>query len=108
MVDAAYYLQVYDADTIFSWTPKEFKNFIKGAQLRQIDDYELSAYQALYIEMAHRSKRPKIKDLYDAKKARERLEGGGSEKKAPRDLTRFRNALAAMKNYRPQVTEKGG
>lgn len=110
MVDAAYYLEVYDTSAIYSWTPREFKNFIKGAQLRKIDAFELAAVQAMFTANASNAKRLKLKDLYDAEKARRDLEKGGKAKEAPLDLTRYRKAQDAMKAYRPQKSnlEKGG
>ncbi|KAA0956628.1 hypothetical protein FQ085_11585 [Planococcus sp. ANT_H30] len=108
MIDAAYHLQVYDADVIFSWSPREFKNFVKGAQLRRIDEFEMSAVQAMFGAKANNAKRLKLKDLYDSDKARKDLEGGNNAKGETLNLERYRKAQAAMKSYRPQQLEKGG
>lgn len=97
-------------DLIYSWTPREFKNFIKGAQLRRIDALEMLAVQAMFSANAANARRLKLKDLYDAEKARRNLENGLNETKPALDLDRYRKAQAAMKAYRPQNSnmKKGG
>lgn len=108
-MDAAQHLQVYDVDTIYSWTPREFKNFIKGARLRKIDEFELSAANALFTASAQNTRKKKLtlKDIYDAEKARKEIETDG-KKVEPLNLDRYRRAQAAMKAYRPQGMQKGG
>lgn len=107
-MDAAHYLGVYDTKLIYSWTPREFKNFIKGARLSTVDEYEKAAATALWTASAQNSKkRIKLKDLYDAEKARNEIESGSKPKKV-HDLTLYRKAQAAMKAYHPKQLEKGG
>ncbi|WP_416144902.1 hypothetical protein [Planococcus koreensis] len=108
-VDAAHYLQVYDPHLILSWTPREFKNFIKGARLRQIDGYEQSAANALFTAKAQNSrKRIGLKNLYDAEKARKEMDSAAGIKEEPRDLTLYRKAQAAMKTWSSDSLQKGG
>src|SRR5690606_37816265 len=45
--DCSHYLQVYDLDLIYSWTPREYRNFLKGANLRMIDEWERIVYNAV-------------------------------------------------------------
>lgn len=101
-------MQVYDPELILSWTPREYKNFIKGAQLRIVDTYEQMARQAMFNRYAQNAKRASEKKMFDAKTARKRVLDGlenwkdSSEPKI--NVDRYRNAQAAMKAY----TMKGG
>lgn len=108
-IDAAHYLQVYDPYLILSWTPREFKNFIKGARLRQIDGYEQSAANALFTAKAQNSKkRIGLKDLYDSENARKEMNSASGIKKEPRDLTLYRRAMGALNANKTQSLQKGG
>lgn len=107
-MNAAHYLQVYDVDLILSWTPREFKNFIKGAQLRIVDEYEAMAKQAMFNRYAQNAKRAKEKKMFDAQAARRRIMNGLDNWKESREpkinVDRYRAAQKAMKAY----TMKGG
>jgi len=96
---------VYDIDLIYSWTPREFKNFIKGAQLRTIDSYELSAVSAIFTAKVKSKKRSiKLKDIYDAEQARKDLDTPvDSKKDAGLNLERYKKAQEAMKAYSPSM-----
>lgn len=110
-VDAAHLLNVYDIDLIYSWTPREFKNFIKGAQLRTIDEYEKSAAAAMFSAKASNSrKRLKLKDIYDADKIRKALNNPSHGKKVSSGLSldRYRRAKESMQGYSPNMEKKGG
>ena len=107
-MDASQYLQVYDTDLIYSWTPREFKNFIKGARLRDIDRLESSAIGAMFNARASNGGRMTAKKLFDADKARKQIDSVEGKGEAKKDLTRYHAAKAAMKNYRPQGMKKGG
>ncbi len=72
LANAAEYLGVHDVDLIMSWTPNEYKAFLKGAQMKMVSDYENLAIQAMYIRKADNEKRLKLTDLFDADKARKR------------------------------------
>ncbi|MBT2661949.1 hypothetical protein [Bacillus sp. ISL-45] len=103
-VNAAHYLEVYDADLILSWTPRQFKNFIKGSQLRIVDQYEGMAKQAMFNRYAQNAKRARENKMFDAKTARKRIMSGSDnwkESRVPRiNLERYRKAKEAMKSYK--------
>lgn len=108
-MDAARYLQIFDIDTIYSWTPRQFKNFIKGAQLKETDLWEREAASALFAARATNSKKSvKLKDLYDGEKMRNQILSVGGKKEPEKYLGRYQAAQAAMKAYRPQNGKKGG
>lgn len=108
-MDAARYLHVYDIDTIYSWTPRQFKNFIKGAQLHETDLWEREAAGALFTAKASNSKKKVgIKDLYDGEKMRNQILSVEGKKAPEKYLGRYHAAQAAMKAYRPQNGKKGG
>lgn len=108
-MDAAHFLQVYDTDLIYSWTPREFKNFIKGAQLRQVDAFELSAVSAIFNAKVKNAKtRIKLKDIYNSEAARKEIESDGKAQAPTLNLDRYRKAQEAMKNFRAMALEKGG
>lgn len=96
---------MYDIDLIYSWTPKQFKNFIKGAQLRTIDDFELAAANAMFTAKASNSqKRLKLKDLYNADKIRKSITAPSRTKAGSEiSLDRYRKAKEAMKGYSPSM-----
>lgn len=95
---------MYDIDLIYSWTPRQFKNFIKGAQLRTVDEYELAAAIGLFTAKASNSKkRLKLKDIYDADKVRKNMEKSNSKKNEVLSLDRYKKAKEAMKNYSPSM-----
>lgn len=93
---------VYDLELMYSWTPREFKNFITGAQLRKIDAYELSAASAIFNAKVKGKKRIKLKDVYDSEKARQEVYKGENSKKEPINLERYHKAKQAMKAYKPE------
>lgn len=65
-------------DKIESLTPREFTILMRAQNEKNSDDLEAKAYLALMIESAHRTKRPKLSDLYkrptDADKAKKKAE----------------------------------
>lgn len=107
LVDAANYLQVYDVDLIYSWTPREFKNFVKGAQLRKVYEHELSAANALFIAKTKNKKKLNLKDLYDGDKVRKEIDKGTSRKE-PLHMDRFHKAQQALKEMAKKSQKKGG
>lgn len=90
---------MYDTDLIYSWRPREFKLFLTGAQMRTVDLHEEMARQAMMYRYASNAKRAKEKDMFDAEKARSLVMSGKAETKKY-DLTRFRKAKEAMKNWK--------
>lgn len=102
-------MRVYDTDLIYSWTPREFKNFIKGSQLRKIDEYETAAISAMFTAKVKSKKRGiKLKDIYDAEKARNEILSTEKPKDNNFNLERYRKAKQAMKGYQPSMQKKGG
>jgi len=109
--DAAHYLQVYDNDLIYSWTPHEFRLKVKGAQHRQIDEYEKEAQAAMFSRIANNKKRVRVTQLFNANKARKRLDRGSKNWRKSNDavtLEQHRRARAAMKEYFKTANKKGG
>lgn len=103
-VDASHFLNVYDVDLIYSWTPREFKNFIKGSKLRKIDSYELSAASAIFNAKVKGKKHVKLKDIYDSEKAIKKMNELASGKaKAGLSLDLYRRAKESMKGYSPSM-----
>jgi PAB1-binding protein PBP1 len=111
MVDASRFLEVYDTELIYSWTPREYKNFIKGSQHREIDEYERMAKGALFNRYATNEKRVSEKKMFDADKARRRLEKGDKNYKDSRDVAvkqkQYKQMKQALKGYTPAFA-KGG
>ena len=107
-IDAAHYLQVYDTEIIYSWTPREFRNFIKGARLQDIDEIEKIAISAIFVSKAKNKKRINgVKDIYDAEKARKEMLKG-TTKAEPLYLERHKKASKAMETYNPIAFEQKG
>ncbi len=96
---------MFDIDLIYSWTPRQFRNFVKGAQLKTVDEYELAAASALFTAKATNSRRKiKLKDLYDSEKVRKSI--NNPQKKNSHSgfsLERYRKAKEAMKSYSPSM-----
>ncbi|MBD1223295.1 hypothetical protein MST22_17350 [Virgibacillus halodenitrificans] len=108
--DAAHYLQVYDIDLIYSWTPREYRLLVKGAQHREIDEYERMARSAMFNRYASNAKHAKEKKMFDADKARKRLDAGDKKYKDSKviNLQRYRKAKKAMELYLANQSKKGG
>lgn len=89
---------MYDLDLIYSWTPREYKNFIKGAKLREIDEIELSIVSAVISGRAYHNPKVQTKKFFDANKARkEILKESVNDKQY--DLTRYRKAMEALRKH---------
>lgn len=99
---------MYDIDLIYSWTPREFKNLIKGAQLRRVDDYELTATSAIFNAKVKSKKKVKLKDIYDADKARRAVEYGREKKDEVKYMERWNNAQRALKRLGSKSVKEGG
>lgn len=97
-MNCARLLGVYDSHLIYSWTPREYGNRIKGAQLARVDETALRIDMALLNASAQRAKRmPKAKKVYDAEKIRKQILNGHAEK--PKDFTLFNKAKEAINNF---------
>lgn len=106
-MDAAHYLGVYDLETIYSWTPRQFNNLIKGARLREVDEIERSAMAAMFNARAANGK-VTVKKLFDAEKARRQVLSVDNKKQEAVNLDRY-YAMKKAKGYdRPQNSKKGG
>lgn len=81
---------------------------MKGAQLREADNWEREAANAFFTAKASNSKKTSIKELYDGDKARKEILADSKKEPVKKDLTRYHAAKAAMKNYRAQGSTKGG
>ena len=104
--DAAHYLGVYDTELILSWTPKEFQNFVKGAHLSKIDQFELMAKTAMANRYAQHAKRASEKKIFNAEQARRNFELGikGTDK----NIERTTAINKKVKGFKPKFTPKGG
>ncbi|MGX2958047.1 hypothetical protein JNUCC23_01990 [Peribacillus sp. JNUCC 23] len=72
--------------------------------MKTIDDYELSAANAMFTAKANNSKkRLKLKDLYDADKIRKSIDNPKTEKRTELSLERYKKAKEAMKGYSPSM-----
>lgn len=72
--------------------------------MKTIDDYELSAANAMFTAKASNSKkRLKLKDLYDADKIRKFIDNPKTEKRTELSLERYKKAKEAMKGYSPSM-----
>lgn len=103
-------LEVYDQDLIYSWTPREFRNKIKGAKLRQIDEYEFMSIQACAHAQAQNSKKHiKPKNLFDKQKAIRMLEKGDKWQHAKqKDLSNIERLQKSLKGFTPNFKPKKG
>lgn len=101
-------MNVYDIDLIMSWTPKYFKWLVKGAQLAETDKIESLAIAAIFNAKANNSKRISLKKLYDADKARRKIEHG--EEVLQEEIERSMQLNKAFKGFDPnsQFRKKGG
>lgn len=89
---------MYDLNLIYSWTPKEFRNFLKGAKLREIDEMELAVISAVVSGRASNNPKTQPKKYFDAKKARKEVLGEPINDKKY-DLTTYRKAMSSLQNY---------
>ncbi|WP_226639330.1 hypothetical protein [Priestia flexa] len=107
--DCARYLGVYDIELILSWTPNEYRAFIKGAQHREIDEYERMAKAAMFNRYATNAKKANEKKMFDAKQARKRLEENDSRWKESREPSlnqkRYKRMKQALEGFVPVFSE---
>lgn len=92
-------MRVTDIKTIMSWDWNEYEALIQGATMRQIDELERAAQVALFNRFAqHKKGRLKIKQIFDAEKARKMfIDGNGEWKKARTDEDINKKAERAAK-----------
>lgn len=97
---------MHDPDLILSWEPWQYKAFIKGAQLKIIDQYEFMAKSAMANRYAQHAKRANERKIFNAKQARRNLELGlkGTDK----NVERLVNLNNKFKGFKPTFIPKGG
>lgn len=98
-------------DLIYSWTPKEYRNFLQGSQLAKIDDFERqvqSAWVAGIVSKQKKSrKEPPAKKYFDAEKARkEILSGTNNKQQVKLDFTLYDQMREELKTFNWQLAEK--
>ncbi|WP_342535738.1 hypothetical protein MHI04_11025 [Lysinibacillus sp. FSL K6-1151] len=98
-------------DLIYSWTPKEYCNFLQGSQLAKIDDFERqvqSAWVAGIVSKQKKSrKEPPAKKYFDAEKARkEILSGIDNKQQVKLDFTLYDQMREELKTFNWQLVEK--
>lgn len=97
---------IYNLDLIYSWTYREYTNFLKGARLSEIDHRENLSISAIFNAQASNAKRTSAKKLYDADKARRQIEQ--KQEEIEKDIKRSMHLNDAFKGFIPQFKEKGG
>lgn len=91
---------MYDPELILSWTPREYRAFLKGAEYARVDAYDLMAMNALFNRKAKSKKIRKFKDIFDLENAYKLIKNGGKEEQEkPRDPTLFQKATASLISY---------
>lgn len=94
-----------------SWTPSEFRAFLRGAKHRQVDGYELAATSAMFNRYAQNSKRANIRKMFNAEQAHHRIDQELSdwrEKRSPRLTPEMYHKLKAGLNGSVTSFRKGG
>lgn len=77
--------------------------------MRKISEYEMAAVSAMFNAKVKSKKRSiKLKDIYDADKARKELLSSEKTVDNSLNLERYRQAKKAMKGYQPSMQKKGG
>lgn len=82
---------------------------MKGIQHREIDKREFAAWEAMANGYATNAKKPKEKQIFDADKARKKLDKGEEWKNARQrvDKVTLKRAGKALKKWKPVSTGKG-
>ncbi len=101
---------MYDQDLLYSWTPKEFRNRLKGAHLRNIDQYEYMAKSAMANAYAQNAgKKAKEKKIFDKQKAISLMERDMKWQNAKeKDMSRIRKLTESLKGFKPEFRKRGG
>ncbi|MGG3624400.1 hypothetical protein ABES25_12675 [Bacillus gobiensis] len=107
-------MQVYDTELILSWTPNEFRAFLRGAKHKQVDEIEMLAKAAMFNRYAQNAKQASEKKMFDADRAHKRIEKDMKNWKEAREpvvsLEKFRKAKESLKEYSKKLSssQKGG
>ncbi|WP_264989063.1 hypothetical protein [Lysinibacillus piscis] len=96
---------------IYSWSPREYRNFLQGAQLAKIDEYERQVQSAWIGGMVSKQKKSRKenppKKYFDAEKARkEVLSGTNNTKQMDIDFTLYDQMREELKTFNWQRVEK--
>jgi len=96
---------------IYSWTPREYRNFLQGSQLANIDQFERQVQSAWIAGIVSKQKRsrkePPPKKYFDAEKARkEILLGTNNTKQIELDFTNYNQMREELKTFNWQPAEK--
>lgn len=79
---------------------------MKGANLREIDNLEALSIAAMFNARASNAKRMTSKKLFDADKARKKLETKSEDKE--KEIEESIRLNEAFKGFKPQFRVKGG
>ncbi|MGG3625535.1 hypothetical protein ABES25_18510 [Bacillus gobiensis] len=97
-------MQVYDTELILSWTPNEYRAFLRGAKHREADQIEMLTKAAMFNRYAQNAKQASERKMFDSERAHKRIERDMKNWKEVREpvvsLKRFRKAKASLKEYR--------
>lgn len=96
---------------IYSWSPREYRNFLQGAQLAKIDDHERAIQAAWIAGVVSKPKKSRKenppKKYFDAEKARkEVLAGTKNEQQMKVDFTLYDQMREELKSFNWQLVEK--
>lgn len=96
---------------IYSWTPREYRNFLQGSQLAKIDEFDRAiqaAWVAGIVSKQKRSKKePPAKKYFDAEKARkEVLSDTNNTKQIELDFTLYDQMREELKTFDWELVEK--
>lgn len=96
---------------IYSWTPREYRNFLQGSQLANIDRFERQVQSAWIAGIVSKQKRsrkePPAKKYFDAEKARKEVLSGTNETKPIElDFTNYNQMREELKTFNWQLVEK--
>jgi putative heme iron utilization protein len=96
-------LQVYDTELILSWTPNEYRAFLRGAKHTEADQIEMLAKAAMFNRYAQNAKQASERKMFDAALAHKRIEKEMKNWKEAREsvipIEKYRKAKAALKIY---------
>ncbi|PZX07897.1 hypothetical protein C7437_1011019 [Psychrobacillus insolitus] len=99
MTECVEILGVGALEQFWTWTPNEYRTIVKGQQLRNVNEREQLALQALFTAIAQNPKKKRIslKDVYNAEAERKLIKDEAVEVKVDRNL--YRRALTDLKTY---------
>lgn len=88
----------------------EYKRKIRGSQLKQIDDYDKMAREAMAHAYAQNAgKKARQKRIFDKKKAILMLNKDmGWQDARQRDMENIKKLKDALKDFKPEFKPKGG